>query len=67
MSKLRRRRFRWMGLVLSQQVVLGRAMAGEMKIMIMADLRAKPVINLATAMAAAVRLAKETKPDILNG
>ena len=56
-----------MGLVLSQQVVLGRAMAGEMKIMIVADLRAKPVINLATAMAAAVRLAKETKPDILNG
>ena len=67
MSKLRRRRFCWMGLVLSQQVVLGRAMAGEMKIMIVADLRAKPVINLATAMAAAVRLAKETKPDILNG
>ena len=67
MSKLRRRRFRWMGLVLSQQVVLGRAMAGEMKIMIMADLRVRPVINLATAMAAAVRLAKETKPDILNG
>ena len=56
-----------MGLVLSQQVVLGRAMAGEMKIMIMADLWAKPVINLATAMAVAVRLAKETKPDILNG
>ena len=56
-----------MGLVLSQQVVLGRAMAGEMKIMVMADLRAKLVINLATAMAAAVRLAKETKPDILNG
>ena len=67
MSKLRRRRFRWMGLVLSQQVVLGRAMAGGMKIMIMADLRVRPVINLATAMAAAVRLAKETKPDILNG
>ena len=57
----------WMGLVLSQQVVLGRAMAGEMKIMIMADLRVRPAINLATAMAAAVRLAKETKPDILNG
>lgn len=53
--------------VLSRQVALGRAMAGEMKIMIVADLRAKPVINLATAMAAAVRLAKETKPDILNG
>ena len=34
-------------------------MAGEMKIMIMADLRVRPVINLATAMAAAVRLAKE--------
>lgn len=50
-----------MGLVLSQQVVLGRAMAGEMKIMIMTDLRAKPVINLATAMAAAVRLAKMDK------
>ena len=56
-----------MGLVLSRQVALGRAMAGEMKIMIVADLRAKPVINLATAMAAAVRLAKETKLDILNG
>ena len=48
-----------MGLVLSQQVVLGRAMAGEMKIRIIADLRVRPVINLATAMAAAVRLAKE--------
>lgn len=56
-----------MGLVLSQQVVLGRAMAGEMKIMIMADLRVRPVINLATAMAAAVRLAKETNTDILDG
>lgn len=67
MSKLRRRRFCWVESVLSRQVALGRAMAGEMKIMIMADLRAKPVINLATAMAAAVRLAKETKPDILNG
>lgn len=54
-----------MGLVLSQQVVLGRAMAGEMKIRIIADLRVRPVINLATAMAAAVRLAKEVNFDTL--
>ena len=56
-----------MGLVLSQQVVLGRAMAGEMKIMIVAGLRVTLIINLATAMAAAVRLAKETNTDILDG
>ena len=56
-----------MGLVLLQQVVLGRAMAGEMKIMIVAGLRVRPVINLATVMAAAVRLAKETNTDILDG